>query len=281
MRDVSAATDTLARLNAQLVQIQGAQPVSPTISTGTSIVPGTTVTAPEGKIANRGAINAYLGKLSDIESMAAWESSVGTDWTKSESAQKALFNAAKYLAQNQDITSDPAFAKDPYLHYLKFGKAEGRAASFTTRDQLMSLIGYDEARYLRLQPDVAEAVKKGQLNSGFQHFLTYGIDEGRRFASGGLFTGGMRLVGERGPELEVTGPARYWSFADTQNLIGGIAGQRDDEVTKELLRDMLAELKAIVRQNGYGTKAQLDKLDALESRMAGVERNGRMERISQ
>lgn len=31
------------------------------------------------------------------------------------------------------------------------------------------------------------------------------------FASGGMHAGGLRLVGERGWEVEATGPARYWN----------------------------------------------------------------------
>lgn len=44
------------------------------------------------------------------------------------------------------------------------------------------------------------------------------------FANGGMHSGGMRLVGERGPELELTGPARYYSAAQTQNLMAGAQG---------------------------------------------------------
>jgi len=39
------------------------------------------------------------------------------------------------------------------------------------------------------------------------------------FAEGGQHTGGLRLVGEKGPELEVTGPARYWSAAQTARML--------------------------------------------------------------
>lgn len=44
------------------------------------------------------------------------------------------------------------------------------------------------------------------------------------FAEGGLHIGGARLVGERGPEIEVTGPARYWSFEQTRTMLGGAGG---------------------------------------------------------
>ncbi|MGV6473509.1 hypothetical protein [Azotobacter vinelandii] len=41
------------------------------------------------------------------------------------------------------------------------------------------------------------------------------------FASGGLFGGGLRLVGEDGPELEVTGPSRIYNASKTAALLGG------------------------------------------------------------
>lgn len=44
------------------------------------------------------------------------------------------------------------------------------------------------------------------------------------FARGGQHSGGFRIVGESGPELEVTGPARYFSAAQTQQMLGGGAG---------------------------------------------------------
>ena len=41
------------------------------------------------------------------------------------------------------------------------------------------------------------------------------------FAEGGLHAGGLRLVGERGRELEVTGAARYYSAEQTARLLAG------------------------------------------------------------
>ena len=41
------------------------------------------------------------------------------------------------------------------------------------------------------------------------------------YAEGGQHWGGIRLVGERGPELELTGPARYWSAEQTRSMLGG------------------------------------------------------------
>ena len=38
---------------------------------------------------------------------------------------------------------------------------------------------FDDATYLKLNPDVREAVKSGLLSSGWQHFVTYGCNENR------------------------------------------------------------------------------------------------------
>ncbi len=41
------------------------------------------------------------------------------------------------------------------------------------------------------------------------------------FASGGFHAGGLRLVGEDGPELEVTGPSRIYNASQTAAMLGG------------------------------------------------------------
>lgn len=78
------------------------------------------------------------------------------------------------------------------------------------------------------------------------------------FATGGLFGGGLRLVGEKGPELEVTGPARYYSAAQTRQLLAGGAG--GDAAVAELkgLRSEFISLRREVaafrsEQRGIGT----------------------------
>jgi len=60
------------------------------------------------------------------------------------------------------------------------------------------------------------------------------------FARGGLHAGGLRLVGERGPELEATGPARYWSAADTTAMLGN--STRREEVLAAEIRALRAEV---------------------------------------
>lgn len=86
------------------------------------------------------------------------------------------------------------------------------------------LITYDEL--------MANIARQGRLNG--ENVLVPG------FASGGLFSGGLRLVGERGPELEVTGPSRIYSANQTAAMLTG--GQGD--VTAAEVRELRVELKS-------------------------------------
>lgn len=52
-------------------------------------------------------------------------------------------------------------------------------------------------------------------------FASFG---GSYFAAGGDHTGGLRIVGEKGPELEATGPSRIYSADQTRDILAG-AGQ--------------------------------------------------------
>lgn len=49
-----------------------------------------------------------------------------------------------------------------------------------------------------------------------------------RFANGGIHRGGLRIVGERGPELERTGPSHITSNSDLKKTLG------NDDIVKEL-----------------------------------------------
>lgn len=62
------------------------------------------------------------------------------------------------------------------------------------------------------------------------------------FAAGGQHGGGLRLVGELGPELEVTGAARYWSATQTRALLSGGGG--DGQTAREL-QSMRSDMRAI------------------------------------
>lgn len=76
------------------------------------------------------------------------------------------------------------------------------------------------------------------------------------FAEGGWHAGGLRLVGERGPEIEATGAARIWSAPQTRAILADDGGAG---------RDAVIELRAL-RQNldrdGAALRAQVAALAA-------------------
>jgi hypothetical protein len=92
------------------------------------------------------------------------------------------------------------------------------------------------------------------------------------FASGGFHSGGMRLVGENGPELEATGPSRIYNAAQTQSLLTSTGSdttarlealvQQQAEIMRQQsrqLENMSYELRAIAGNTGY-TSAVLKRV---------------------
>ena len=75
------------------------------------------------------------------------------------------------------------------------------------------------------------------------------------FGKGGFHAGGLRLVGEGGMELEATGPARYYSAADTRNLLSG-AGSSETVAELRALRAEVAQMRH--EQKALGIRTSTD-----------------------
>jgi GT2 family glycosyltransferase len=56
---------------------------------------------------------------------------------------------------------------------------EGGASRADNANQMFDEASFDEAGYLRLNPDVADSVSRGEFPSGFHHYLQHGFGEGR------------------------------------------------------------------------------------------------------
>lgn len=74
------------------------------------------------------------------------------------------------------------------------------------------------------------------------------------FANGGMHSGGLRIVGEGGPELEATGPSRIYNSNQLGTMMGG--GDAADEI-----KSMRAELKNAMFQIAKNTGKQYELLD--------------------
>lgn len=68
------------------------------------------------------------------------------------------------------------------------------------------------------------------------------------FAAGGDFLGGLRIVGENGPELEATGPSRIFNADQTARMLSNVnGGSAYAEMAAELkqLREVVTELRGL------------------------------------
>jgi hypothetical protein len=81
------------------------------------------------------------------------------------------------------------------------------------------------------------------------------------FATGGDHIGGLRLVGERGPELEATGPARIFNAAQTRSIL---AGGGNGELVAEI-RELKEEV-TYLRMEARATATNTGKLARLQAR---------------
>lgn len=83
------------------------------------------------------------------------------------------------------------------------------------------------------------------------------------YAAGGNFGGGLRLVGENGPELEVTGPSRIFDARTTAAMLNG--GGSDAAVVVEL-RAVRAELE-LIKANTQSSALSTSKTGRLLDRV--------------
>ena len=92
------------------------------------------------------------------------------------------------------------------------------------------------------------------------------------YATGGDFGGGLRLVGENGPELEVTGPSRIFNANQTAAMLNGGG---DSGMTAAEIRELRREMQSNATYMAQLTKEVADGIDTLVN--SGVQINGTVE----
>jgi len=81
-----------------------------------------------------------------------------------------------------------------------------------------------------------------------------------RFAAGGFHSGGLRLVGEKGPELEITGPSRIYNSQRTKDLLSDSGNESLRSEIAQMRNELYAGLVQIAK-NTAKTAVVLNKFD--------------------
>ena len=94
---------------------------------------------------------------------------IGPTAEKKEEVNRSMYLFSKnwYLYKYPDVANS-GYKDDPYTHYVKYGKKEGRLPIPPIPKE------YNEGDYLELNPDIAAAVAKGTYSSGIEHYILYG-----------------------------------------------------------------------------------------------------------
>ena len=161
----------------------------------------------------------------------------------------AEFDTAYYLQQNPDVAAIVPDQLTAYQHYIESGQREGRNPIAT----------FNSNFYLQQYPDVAAAVAAGGFSSPLDHFVQFGLTEGRlripptekdNFNTAlelGALSGARTLSDSVGG----ADPADIYRFtlgaASNINLrLDGLAADADLEVMRDLNGNGIAENQDLV-----------------------------------
>ena len=81
-----------------------------------------------------------------------------------------------------------------------------------------------------------------------------------RFAAGGSFAGGLRWVGENGPELEATGPSHIFSAQQSRSMLQGNNNARLESLVEGLTKEV-QRLQSIVNDGNTHARRTAETLD--------------------
>ena len=179
---------------------------------------------------------SVLGRETDDAGKAFWQQQLASGNLDYDQLAKAIAN---------DASKNP---NDP---------GAGSAADYLKNQGGLSVQDQVEAAYratLGRSADIAgESYWVGLINSGAMTVsdLAAAIQLDAKvngeipgFAAGGFHSGGLRLVGENGPEIEATGPSRIFNAGQTADMLGG--GSQADEVAA-MRAEMTDALRAIAK----------------------------------
>jgi hypothetical protein len=148
--------------------------------------------------------------------------------------------------------------------------AAARAGDASALEKLPDLSKQVESTFLS-QAGSAEDVARVRAWLADSLSTTLGVLGIPGFASGGMHVGGARIVGEDGPELEVTGPSRIYNASQTASMFDNSELVNELVALREEVVMLRSEVRADVVHNAKTAKL-LDRVipdgDAIQTRVA-------------
>ena len=193
--------------------------------------------------ANRAQLDALRGVDTSVKSVEQAINALSVSIQAERSAMVAL-QTANATAQANSVSrasslppvSAPQSLTVEQLYQKTLGRAGDAEGVQYWRDRFGSTIDNSEIDLFRWAAE--NAIKESGSN---EKLLP-------RFAFGGAHFGGLRIVGENGPELEATGPARIWDANQTSRMLGG-----DMSVEIRALREEMELLRYETRATAVNT----------------------------
>lgn len=166
--------------------------------------------------------------------------------TASEEAASSMIEEINRLRGVVSTSSINGFegTKSSFLSAIALAKSGDSAA-------MASLPGLSQSLETMFMSSAGSLEDVNRFRSWLANSIGSGIPA---FASGGFHSGGLRLVGENGPELEMTGPSRIFSNNDTMQMLSSEGVIKAIEVMNSNLDMLRAEVRADVQHNAKTAK---------------------------
>jgi len=204
----------------------------------------------------RGGIESLIGQATDVNAVANRRGSLAYLRAVASTGQvdASRLESAVGVVTSGDISGFGT--RQEFLRYVADTTSLLRTVEGTLSGQLDTLEMQQVKAILNIQDTNETAATSLQ---SIQALLAEFLGVGGRiptFATGGYHSGGLRIVGERGPELEATGPSRI--IPAGQFSMGG-----DAELRREVA-ELRVDLKAALVQIAKNTRKSSDTLNKFD-----------------
>lgn len=182
-------------------------------------------------------LDALMGIDKSVQSVEEALGALGNAISGAMAAQQAAAKAASEKAAAAGVGSTGKSFSEQYgtgSQYKGYDLAKLSGSGDLLNAAAMLGVGTSGKTGAQIQQEVSNA-------SGMAVRLD-NATRSQQFAMGGMFGGGYRMVGERGPEIEATGPSRIFSTKQTAELF------RNPELVEEV-RSLRAEVAGLRSEN--------------------------------